>query len=146
MNTQKSVGPKPSTFQYTNSMKHFLKSCLLASCLIISCLIISCSKTDSKTDFKELIVGTWKGTGRDSAFTVTFKKNDTAIINYSASGGKVFQHRYEVVDNVIKMSDYPDGLVIHERNENEISFGKNTKKLEESIELIYSVDFKRISK
>lgn len=96
-------------------------------------------------DYKNFIIGTWEGSGYGESMYITFKKNGKAVIDFTPKGGGKFELPYSFKDErTIKISLFPDNLVIDRKNDDEMSFKPKYQSLREHISVIYILTFKRV--
>lgn len=97
-------------------------------------------------DYKKMILGTWEGVFNEKVeLTVTFQKNNTAIVDYSMGsfGGKKSEPLpYSFKDNrTIVMKNYPENLVIQSNGPDQLQFAPEQDRQDKA--LIYLCGYKR---
>ena len=99
---------------------------------------------------KDFIVGTWAGHSTDGgklSMYVVFNGDNTVVIDYTPTGGRRLETRYDFEDqNTIRISSYPEKLVIEEEGADEIRFRPANKRIREDIDIIYVCNFTRVKK
>ena len=76
---------------------------------------------------------------------ITFEPNGNAIVDYTPTGGRKQIVPYHFKDDrTVVISVYPDDLIIHRWNDDEVSFQPQTGELREDVSMVYVFRFKRV--
>lgn len=104
--------------------------------LILVFICINCKSKDDKLN----LIGVWYGNDKEHSVRLEFKVNNQCSLNYSDTL-PIFNYQYKVKNDTLVLNNKPFGVLSYANKVLNIK----PIKVERDIELIYEVDFKKIT-